>query len=177
MNVSVLTVAECLNAYTDPFLGPQEGKSVPETLLNWLFVYHDSKRLFVCVGRHQMFVKGKSDVQIFPFNSLISTLLGREAHIINPKGIAGRLPKMRESVWVVKRQKLTKRMVNNCIVWKKIQARQCQQVMRDLPPKSLNSAKTFDYTPADLWKIMFKWELIQGMELFILVHSITSITC
>lgn len=150
-HLPVLTVAERRDALRDLFLSAQEGKTFPETSLNRLAVYRDTNGLLVCGGRVQMFTKDKTAVPILPFDSWISTLLAREAHNTNHEGIAGTLLKMRGKAWVVKGRRLAKRMVDNCVTCKKIKAKQCQQIMSDLPPERVNPAKPFEYTTVDLF--------------------------
>lgn len=146
----VLTAAERQDALKDLFLAAQEGTTFTDTSLNRL-VYRDRQGLLVCGGRFQMFTEGHAAVPILPFKSWISTLLAREAHNANHEGIAGTLLKMRKKAWVIKGRRLAKRVVDSCVTCRKQKAKQCQQIMSDLPPERVSPANPFEYTTVDLF--------------------------
>lgn len=98
-----------------------------------------------------MFTEGHAAVPILPFKSWISTLLAREAHNANHEGIAGTLLKMRKKAWVIKGRRLAKRVVDSCVTCRKQKAKQCQQIMSDLPPERVSPANPFEYTTVDLF--------------------------
>lgn len=149
---AVLTVKEHEDALKDLFLAAQKGTSFPDTTLNRLAVYKDvNSELLVCGGRLQMFNEDKTTVPVLPFEAWVSTLLAEESHKANHEGVAGTLLRMRKTAWVIKGRRLAKKMVDSCVVCRKNKAKQCQQIMADLPPERTRPAAPFEFTTIDLF--------------------------
>ena len=133
---TVLTVREREDALRDLFGEAQEGVAFPDTTLSRLAVYRDvDSELLVCGGRIQLFDEDKTAVPVLPCEAWVSTLLAQEAHKANHEGIAGTLLRMRKKVWVIKDRRIEKQVVDSCVVCRKNRAKQCQQIMSDLPPE------------------------------------------
>lgn len=131
-------------------LAAQAGVMIPDTTLNRL-VAIKRDGLLVCGGRIQAFRKDKTVVPLLPYEAWISTLLAREAHAVNHEGVAGTLMRMRRKAWVVKGRQIAKRVVENCVLCRRSRAKQCQQLMSDLPPERLGPAAPFEFTAVDLF--------------------------
>lgn len=151
-NRTVLTVKEQEDALKDLFLSAQENVSFPNTTLNRLVVYKDENTgILLCGGRIQIFNEDKAAVPILPCNAYVSILLAQEAHEVNHEGVAGTLLKMRKKAWVVKGRRLAQKIVDRCVICRKVRARQCQQVMADLPPERVQPAAPFEFTTLDMF--------------------------
>ena len=149
---AVLTVEEREDALRDLFLAAQEGANFPDTTLSRLAVYKDvDSGLLVCGGRFQIFNEDKTAVPVIPYEEWVSTLLAREAHQANHEGVAGTLLRMRKKAWVIKGRRLAKKMVDSCVICRKNNAKQCQQIMSDLPPERTDPAAPFEFTTMDLF--------------------------
>lgn len=81
---------------------------------------------------------------------MVSILLAWEAHNKSHDGVAGTLLKMRMKVWVIKGKRITQKVVDGCMVCRKVKAKKCQQVMGDLPPERTEPAAPFEFTAVDL---------------------------
>ncbi|XP_054861306.1 uncharacterized protein LOC129347620 [Amphiprion ocellaris] len=149
---AVLTVSELEDALNDIFLAAQEGAVFPDTTLSRLAVYKDvNSGLLVCGGRIQMFNEDKTAVPVLPFEAWVSTLLAQESHKANHEGVAGTLLRMRKKAWVIKGRRLAKKTVDSCVVCRKHKAKQCQQIMADLPLERTGPAAPFEFTTMDLF--------------------------
>lgn len=147
-----LTGKELEDALEDLFFAAQEGIVFPDTTLSRLAVYKDvNSGLLVCGGRIQMFNEDKTAVPVLPFEALVSSLLAQESHKANHEGVAGTLLRMRKKAWVIKGRRLAKKMVDSCVVCRKNKAKQCQQIMADLPPERTGPAAPFEFTTMDLF--------------------------
>nr|XP_043874409.1 uncharacterized protein LOC122764147 isoform X1 [Solea senegalensis] len=149
---AMLTVKEHEDALKDLFLAAQEGISFSDTTLSRLAVYKDvNSGLLVCGGRIQTFNEDKTAVPVLPFEAWVSTLLARESHKANHEGVAGTLLRMRKKAWIIKGRRLAKKMVDSCVVCRKNKAKQCQQIMADLPLERTGPASPFEFTTMDLF--------------------------
>lgn len=149
---TVLTVKEHEDALKDLFLAAQEGTAFSDTTLSRLVVYKDVRSgLLVCGGRIQMFNEDKTAVPVLPFEAWVSTLLAQESHKVNQEGVAGTLLWMRKKAWVIKGHRLAKKMVDSCVIFRKNKAKQCQQIMADLPLERTAPAAPFEFTSMDLF--------------------------
>ena len=149
---AVLTVKEHEDALKDLFLAAQEGTAFSDTTLSRLAVYKDvNSGLLVCGGRIQTFNEDKTAVPVLPFEAWVSTLLAQESHKANHEGVAGTLLRMRKKAWVIKGRRLAKKMVDSCVVCRKNKAKQCQQIMADLPLERTGPAAPFEFTTMDLF--------------------------
>lgn len=149
---AVPTVKEHEDALKDLFLAAQEGTDFSDTTLSRLTVYKDVKSgLLVCGGRIQTFNEDKTAVPVLPFEAWVSTLLAQESHKANHEGVAGTLLRMRKKAWVIKGRRLAKKMVDSCVVCRKNKAKQCQQIMADLPLERTGPAAPFEFTAMDLF--------------------------
>lgn len=138
------------DALRDLFHAAQEGIVFPQTASKRLVVFEDAG-LLVCVGRIQAFDEDRTAVPVIPYEARLSTLIAREAHEANHKGIAGTLLRMRKRAWIIKGRRLAEKVVNNCVVWRKATEKQCKQIMSDLPLKRTNPANVFEFTTMDLF--------------------------
>ncbi len=107
--------------------------------------------LLVCGGRIQIFNEDKTAVPILPYNAYVSMLLAQEAHQVNHEGVDGTLLRMRRKAWVVKGRRLAKKSVDCCVTCRKARAKQCQQIMGDLPPERSEPVAPFEFTTLDLF--------------------------
>ena len=98
-----------------------------------------------------MFNQDKTAVPVLPFEAWVSTLLAEESHKANHEGVAGTLLRMRKRAWVIKGRRLAKQMVDSCVVCRKNKAKQCQQIMADLPLERTGPATPFEFTTMDLF--------------------------
>lgn len=131
---AVLTVKEHEDALKDLFLAAQEVMAFSHTTLSRLAVYKDiNSRLLDCGGRFQTFNEDKTAVPVLPFEAEVSTVLAEESHKANHEGMAGTLLRMRKKALIIKGRRLAKKMVDSCVVCRKNKAKQCQQIMADLP--------------------------------------------
>ncbi len=96
-------------------------------------------------------MRTKTAVPILPYNAYVSTLLAQEAHQVNHEGVAGTLLRMRRKAWVVKGRRLAKKSVDCCVTCRKARAKQCQQIMGDLPPERSEPAAPFEFKTLDLF--------------------------
>ena len=71
--------------------------------------------------------------------------------VANHEGIAGTLLRMRKKAWVIKGRRIAKQVVDSCVVCRKNRAKQCQQIMSDLPPERTGPALPFEFTTMDLF--------------------------
>ncbi|KAJ8011820.1 hypothetical protein DPEC_G00062230 [Dallia pectoralis] len=149
---AVLTVEEHEDAMKGLFLAAQEGTGFSDTTLSRLAVYKDvNSGLLVCGGRIQAFQDDKTAVPVLPFDAWVSTLLAQESHKANHEGVAGTLLRMRMKAWVIKGRRLAKKMVDSCVVCRKNKAKQCKQIMADLPLERTGPAAPFEFTTMDLF--------------------------
>lgn len=149
---AVLTIKVHENALKDLFRAAQKGTVFPDTALNRLAVYKDvNSGLLVCGGRTQIFNEDKTAVPVLPFEAWLSILLAQESHKANHEGVAGTLLRMRKKAWVIKGRRLAKKMVDSCVICRKNKAKQCQQIMADLPPERTRPAAPFEFTTMDLF--------------------------
>ena len=147
-----LTVKEREDAFRDLCMMAQEEVTFPNTTLNRLVVFKDEDcGLLLCGGRIQSFSEEKAAVPILPNEAWISTLLAYEAHSANHEGVAGTLLRMREKAWVVKGRRIVTKIVDSCVTCRKVRARQCQQIMSDLPLERTGPAAPFEFTTMDLF--------------------------
>ncbi|KAM4521343.1 uncharacterized protein PAE49_002487, partial [Odontesthes bonariensis] len=147
-----LAGTELEGAREDLFLATQEGVTFPDTTLSRLAVYKDvNTGLLLCGGRIQMFNEDETAVPVLPFEAWVSTLLAQESHEANHEGVAGTLLRMRKTAWVIKGRRIAKKIVDSCIVCRKSRAKQCQQIMADLPPERTSPAAPFEFTTMDLF--------------------------
>lgn len=149
---ATLTVMECEDALRDLFLAAQMEVVLPDTTLSRLAVVREENTgLLLCGGRFQIFNKEKTAVPVLPCTSWVSTLLAQEAHKANHEEIAGTLLRMRRKAWVVRGRKLAQKIVDNCVICRRLKARRCQQIMSDLPSERITPANPFEYTTVDLF--------------------------
>lgn len=80
----------------------------------------------------------------------MSTLLSQEAHQVNHEGVARTLLRIRKA-WVVKGCRLAKKSIDCCVTCRKARAKQCQQIMGNLPPEWSEPAAPFEFTTLDLF--------------------------
>lgn len=78
-------------------------------------------------------------------------MIAREAHNANHEGVAGTLLRMRKKAWVIKGRRLAKKVVDSCVICRKIKAKQCQQVMSERSPERVNPSNPFEFTTVDLF--------------------------
>lgn len=124
----------------------------PTTTIDRLVVYKEQESgMLVCGGRVQSFKEDKVGVPLLPYGAWISTLLAHEAHNEGHEGVAATLLKIRRNTWVIKGRKIAQKVVNNCIICKKVRARRCQQVMGNLPQERFKPAAPFEFTAIDLF--------------------------
>ncbi|RXN14669.1 gag-pol fusion poly [Labeo rohita] len=130
----------------------QQGPKFLSLPVNRLVVYKEQESgLLVCGGRVQSFKEDRVGVPLLPYDAWISTLLAREAHNMGHEGVAATLLKMRKKAWVIKGRKIAQKVVDSCIICKKVRARRCQQVMGNLPPERTRPAAPFEFTAVDLF--------------------------
>lgn len=98
-----------------------------------------------------MFNEDKTAVPVLPLVAWVSTLLAQESHKANHEGVAGTLLRMRKKAWVIKGRRLAKKMVDSCVICRKNKAKQCQQIMADLPLERTGPATPFEFTTMDLF--------------------------
>ena len=58
---------------------------------------------------------------------------------------------MRKKAWVIKGRRIAKQVVDSCVVCRKNRAKQCQQILSDLPPERTGPALPFEFTTMDLF--------------------------
>ena len=147
-----LDVEDRKYAFRDLCLAAQEDVTFPDTTLNRLVVFKDKESgLLVCGGRIQSFSEDKTAVPVLPYEAWISTLLAQEAHNVNHEGVAGTLLRMRRRAWVVNGRRIAKKTVDGCVTCRKARAKQCQQIMSNLPPERAEPAAPFEFTAMDLF--------------------------
>nr|AAD26627.1 unknown [Takifugu rubripes] len=148
----LISVKEREDALRDIFLATQQGVKFQDSTRNRLVVYKDpSTGLLVASGRVQSFRNDNRGVPLLPYDAWVSTLMAREAHGWSHDGVAGTLLKMRCKAWVIKGRRVAQRVVDGCVLCRKIRARRCQQVMADLPPERTRPAAPFQFTTVDLF--------------------------
>lgn len=130
----VISVREREDALRDIFHAAQEGTVFPSTTTDRRLVYRDQ------VG-----------VPILPSDAWVSTLLAREAHNEAHDGVAGTLLRMRRKAWVVRGRRIAQKVVDGCIVSRKLKAKKCQQVKGNLLPERTEPAAPFEFTYVDLF--------------------------
>nr|XP_054588876.1 uncharacterized protein LOC129153544 [Nothobranchius furzeri]XP_054588877.1 uncharacterized protein LOC129153544 [Nothobranchius furzeri] len=58
---------------------------------------------------------------------------------------------MRKTAWIIKGQRIAKKVVDSCVRCRKNRARLCQQIMANLPPERTGPAAPFEFTTMDLF--------------------------
>lgn len=148
----IVTVAEREDAFRDLCLAAQERVVFPSTTTDRLVVYRDEANgLLLCGGRIQYFREDCVTVPLLPFDTWLGTLLARQSHQQGHEGVAGTLLRMRQKAWIVQGRRLAQKVVNQCILCRKVRARVCQQVMGDLPQERSRPAAPFQFTSVDLF--------------------------
>ncbi|XP_008290792.1 uncharacterized protein LOC103365200 [Stegastes partitus] len=69
---------------------------------------------------------------------------------------------MRKRAWVSKGRRLAKQVVDSCVVCRKIRAKQCEQIMSDLPPERTTPAYPFEFTTMDLFGPYKRFTALRG---------------
>ncbi len=176
-----LTAKERENALKHLFLEAQAGKVFQATTLNRLVVFKNKDSgLLVCGGRSQAFAEDKSAVPIIPYEARISILIAQEAHNANHDSVAGTLLRMRKKAWVIRGRRLAKKVVDSCLICRKIRGKRCQQVMSELPSERQSPSKPFEFTTVDLFgpyevkDEVKKRTKLKGLGHCILLHGFTS---
>lgn len=88
---------------------------------------------------------------IIPYEAWIAMLIALEAHNANHEGVVGTLLRMRKKAWMIKGRRLAKKVVDSCVICRKIKAKQCQQIMHELPLERVNLSNPFEFTDVDLF--------------------------
>lgn len=148
----VITTTERQDALRDLFLATQEGVTFPATTIDRLVVFKEEETgLLVCGGRIQAFNEDRVGVPLLPYSAWVSTLLVQEAHSKGHEGVAATLLKVRKRAWVIKGQRIARKVIEKCMVCKKARVKRCQQVMGDLPQERTRPASPFEFTAVDLF--------------------------
>lgn len=148
----VITVGEREDVFRDLCLAAQEGVQFPSTTTDRLVVYKDeTSGLLMCGGRVQTFKEDHRAVPLLPFQSWISTLLARAAHSEGHDGVAGTLLRMRKKAWVIRGRVIARKVVDECVLCKKMRAKTCQQIMGDLPEERSSPSAPFQFISVDLF--------------------------
>ncbi len=93
------------------------------------------------LGRAHISEEAKHQV-ILPQDSLVSNLIIKHVHEkINHQGQNHVLGELRRKYWIVRARVLVKKILRRCVICKKVQARQSQQKMADLPDSRLQFEK------------------------------------
>ena len=74
-----------------------------------------------------------------------------QVHEMGHDEAAGTLLRMQKKAWVIRVRIIAQKVVDKCVVCKKIKARTCQQLMGDLPEERLTPAALFQFTSVDLF--------------------------
>lgn len=82
---------------------------------------------------------------LLPYNHWIATLITRDVHQYGHPGIATTTAKVRKKYWIIKGNKISKRVKRQCTFCKKIEAKISNQFMADL-----SSCRQQPYTPRHL---------------------------
>ncbi|KAI7800929.1 gag-pol fusion polyprotein, partial [Triplophysa rosa] len=147
-----ISVGERKDALRDIFLATQEGMTLSSTTRDRLVVYKDpGSGLLVCGGRAQVFREDQTSIPILPYNCCLSTLLATESHRETHGGLAETLFRIRKKAWVIKGRRIAQKVVDGYVQYKKATAKECQQIMGDLPPERTQPALHFEFTAVDLF--------------------------
>lgn len=143
----VLTLKEREDALKALFLAAQRSATFPETTLCRLAVFKEENNGLMW----KIFGKERITVAILPMEARASLLLAHEAHDAIHEEIAGTLLRMRKVAWVVKGQRLAKRVMENCIICRKARAKRCKQIMNDLQAERTGPAAPSEFVKLDLF--------------------------
>ena len=149
---SIITAADREDAFKDLCFAAQKGVSFPETTTDRLVVFKDgASGLLVCGGRIQSFKEDGKSVPLLPYSAWVSTLLAREAHNEAHDGIAGTMLRMRRKAWVIRGRLIAQKVVDKCVICRKIKAKTCKQIMGNLPEERSSPASPFEFIGIDLF--------------------------
>lgn len=124
----VITIVERQDAFKRPVSCCT--LAFPTTTTDRLVVYKEEETgLLVCGGRVQAFNEDRVSVPLLPYSAWVSTLLVREAHSKGHEGVDATLLKVRKRVWIIRGRRIALKVIENCMICKKAQAKRCQQVI------------------------------------------------